>query len=175
MGFSFTGESKTAKSGNLYANISITASLYIYIIYIYIDTVYIISLHQVFLVLLLSLFVSPNSQGPEDAGVSALRVFRSFCCVGLIHWCVPCRLVYHTVSICIRCIRYTLFIFVSSQGFGNSMAVVSLVHLASECHIRCWFSTFRTCFAPVKLARQFQEDLANFYHYNGWMPKLGIP
>ena len=134
-------------------------SLHHYIYIIYIDTVYIISLHQVFLVLLLSLFVSPNSQGPEDAGVSALRVFRSFCCVGLIHWCVPCRLVYHTVSICIRCIRYTLFIFVSSQGFGNSMAVVSLVHLASERHIRCWFSTFRTCFAPVKLARQFQEIL----------------
>ena len=90
MGFSFTGESKTAKSGNLCKHLNHCIIIYIY-------TVYIIGLHQVFLVLLLSLFVSPNSQGPEDAGVSALRVFRSFCCVGLIHWCVPCRLVYITL------------------------------------------------------------------------------
>lgn len=100
MGFSFTGESKTAKSGNLCKHVNHCIIIHIHT---YIYTVYIISFHQVFLVLLLSLFVSPNSQGPEDAGVSALRVFRSFCCaVGLIHWCVPCRLVYitpiHTVS-----------------------------------------------------------------------------
>ena len=60
---------------------------------------YVIGLHQVFLVLLQSLFVSPNSQGPEDAGVSALRVFTSFFCAGCAIGLRPMKIgLYHIAS-----------------------------------------------------------------------------